>query len=149
MHCHISNAEVFKSTRIPFVVSESTRIPLLGSKRIMYASIPTHPDIGSDTRIPPIQSYIFKHLPHGSPWGFGPLQGHAAHADPRHRKVFFHQYDQCAIDIKSQAQVAFSAQVLCTIVQTGRSSWLRQTPPLTPLIKVGDFQMGLASHAVW
>ena len=46
-------------------------------------------DIGSDTRIPPIQSYIFKHLPHGSPWGFGPLQGHA---DPRHRKVFFHQY---------------------------------------------------------
>ena len=70
-------------------------------------------------------------------------------ADPRHRKVFFHQYDQCAIDIKSQAQVAFSAQVLCTIVQTGRSSWLRQTPPLTPLIKVGDFQMGLASHAVW
>ena len=93
------------------------------SKRIMYASIPTHPDIGSDTRIPPIQSYIFKHLPHGSPWGFGPLQGHA---DPRHRKVFFHQYDQCAIDIKSQAQVAFSAQVLCTIVQTGRSSWLRQ-----------------------
>ena len=99
------------------------------SKRIMYASIPTHPDIGSDTRIPPIQSYIFKHLPHGSPWGFGPLQGHA---DPRHRKVFFHQYDQCAIDIKSQAQVAFSAQVLCTIVQTGRSSWLRQTPPLAP-----------------
>ena len=37
-------------------------------------------------------------------------------------KMFFHQYDQCAIDIKSQAQVAFSAQVLCTIVQTGRSS---------------------------
>ena len=35
--------------------------------RIMYASIPTHPDIGSDTRIPPIQSYIFKHLPRGSP----------------------------------------------------------------------------------
>ena len=30
--------------------------------------------------------------------------------------------DQCAIDIKSQPQVAFSAQVLCTIVQTGRSS---------------------------
>ena len=136
-HVHLSLCAAYSLTNMPFAFHESC-MHHRKSKRIMYASIPTHPDIGSDTRIPPIQSYIFKHLPRGSPWGFGPLQGHA---DPRHRKVFFHQYDQCAIDIKSQAQVAFSAQVLCTIVQTGRSSWLRQTPPLTPLIKgISDFR---------
>ena len=47
----------YSLTNMPFAFHESC-MHHRKSKRIMYASIPTHPDIGSDTRIPPIQSYI-------------------------------------------------------------------------------------------